>query len=212
MIFSRVFMKHGDYKSAFNEMEKVLDLSIMAFTKVKKFEHKVKCKWLSISCRLMIQCFDKSEESFQSLDKIPDKTKKMMAELIFNDLTDVVAKFDTIKVPIMKKMASDPKKKEQKALNDLLEATLPLIWQHVELFRSPETWTKGKAHEKVLKYMPQGSHWRHGSEQGAKIPIGDGESITVWKNETSHVGKYVDEPFACMLSTYNSKKWHLRKC
>ena len=67
MIFSRVFMKHGDYKSAFQEMEKVLDLSIMAFTKVKKFEHKVKCKWLSISCRLMILCYDKREEVFQSL-------------------------------------------------------------------------------------------------------------------------------------------------
>ena len=200
-------MKNGDDRNAFYEMEKVLDLAIVAFSKVKKFEHKVKCKWLSIFCRLMILSYDKSEEKFRPLEKVPRETKKTMAELIFNDLTDVVAKFESIKIPIMKKMANDPKKMEQEALDGLLEATLPLIWHYVDIFKSPETWTNGKEHEKVLKYIPVCTHWRNlrrSNEWGqwAKIPIGEVESLHVWKYKPSYVGKYVDEPLICRLGKH----------
>ena len=174
-----VLLKGGKDHEAFKEMEKVLDLAITAFDKVKKFQDKVECKELSIFCRMMTLSYDRDKKIFLPLDKVPDQTKKIVAELAFTDLKDVVAKFDKIEVSLMKRMTGGKhKKKELEALNGLLRCTLPVIWHHLDTF-SPGMWMKGKENE-VLKYLPKG-----GQEDGAVIPLGCAGTLKVWKSGDS---------------------------
>ena len=94
----KVFLKRGDDKNAFEELKKVLDLAIVAFTKVKKFDDKVKCKWLSIFCRMMTLSYKAEEEKFLPLDKVSKENKELIAELAFNDLTELMDKFEGMNV------------------------------------------------------------------------------------------------------------------
>ena len=179
-----VFLKRGKNKDAFKEMEKVLDLAIVAFTKVKKFEDKVKCKWLSIFCRMMILSYETEQEKFLPLNKVSCENKEMIAELVFNDLGELIEKFDSKKVSWSKWLTGNGKKKERDALDGLLRATLPMIWHHVQLFSSPETWPweiwpwdshNGEKAE-ALKYIPRGES----PMDGAVIPFGDVGSISIF--------------------------------
>ena len=168
-------LQGGEDSEAYKEMEKVIDKAIEAFAMVKKFEDKVESKRLSIFCRMMTLSYDKEKKRFLPLDKVPEGRKKMAAKLIFNDLTDMVAKFEDIKVPMVKKIAGWNKKKELEALNGLLRCTLPVIWHHLDVF-CPDTWREGKQPE-LLKYLPEGA-----LEDGAVIPFGGAGALTVWKS------------------------------
>ena len=168
----QVFLKTGDDKNAFKELDKVLDLAIVAFTKVRKFDDKVKCKWLSIFCRMMILCFEPEEQKFLSLDKVSRENKEMIAELAYNDLAELMEKFESKRVSWSKWLTGTGKKKEREALDGLLRATLPVIWQHVKVFSSPESWPwdseEGGEESEAMKYIPRGESLA----DGAIIPFG----------------------------------------
>ena len=103
----QVFLKTGDDKNAFKELDKVLDLAIVAFTKVKKFDDKVKCKWLSIFCRMMTLSYKAEEEKFLPLDKVSRENKERIAELAFNDLTELMDYLEGMKVSLSRGAHTD---------------------------------------------------------------------------------------------------------
>ena len=191
-------------------MEKVLDLAIVAFTKVRKFDDKVKCKWLSIFCRMMILSFEPEEQKFLPLDKVSRENKELIAELVFNDLAELMEKFESKRVSWSKWLTGTGKKKEREALDGLLRATLPMIWQHVKVFSSPESWpwdseNDGEENEAV-KYVPRGES----PADGAIVPFGHVGCVSIHVSTSADLseklvckfGKYTtDDELICRLTS-----------
>ena len=166
-----VFFEHNDHAKAQAEMEKVVDHAIQAFAQAKDFRDKVECKWLSCWGRVFTISYDEHRKEMRQLANLADEEKRKIAQLLFNDLEEVVMERDE---------GRGKSKCEQQDLDRLLISVLPLVWSHVKIFR----WTKkgdwNKNKDEALKYIPEGE------EDASQIPLNVMASIYVWKERSGN--------------------------
>ena len=114
-------LSHNNYPGAFEEFNLILRFSEMAYPKVKGFENKVFCTRLTIFSHLMINTFDIASKSFLPITTLTTGKKKVIADIIFADLQQIVQEFEGIKPGFIKSFWSAPKQDEQNIMDSLIK-------------------------------------------------------------------------------------------
>ena len=169
-------LKNASYESAYAKLEKVLEYSINAYSKLENstFRKKVFCMKMIVYSKRMTLCYDKENQTFNSLHYLPLNKQRELGEDVIADVDKILQEFE--------KVEEDPnwwqrnvnkaksKSEEQNILDGLLKAALPIIWHHHEGFK-----VKGFHDKEILKYLPDGK------EDSAEIILEGKWLIRVWK-------------------------------
>ena len=166
-------LEEEQYSLAFESFQKVLELSIRGYSQVKEFKKKVFCKKLTIYALRMTRSYKKDSQTFVDVSELTNKEQKSLAKNVFAELEELIKDFEKLKPSVSKKVffkakkvkdnivkpdpidafvkSYSPKKKEQKILNSILKMALPIIWHHIEIFKTEEFTSP-----EMLKYVPEG--------------------------------------------------------
>ena len=164
-------LEEEQYSLAYENLQKVLELSIRGYSQVKDFKKKVFCKKLTIYALRMTRSYKKDSQTFVDVSELKDKEQKSLAKNVFAELEELIKDFEKLKPSVSKKVfwkakkAKDkvvnpidakmnsysPKKKQEKVLDSILKMALPIIWHHIDIFKTEEFTSS-----EMLKYVPKG--------------------------------------------------------
>ena len=164
-------LEEEQYSLAYENLQKVLELSIRGYSQVKDFKKKVFCKKLTIYALRMTRSYKKDSQTFVDVSELKDKEQKSLAKNVFAELEELIKDFEKLKPSVSKKVfwkakkAKDkvvnpidakmnsysPKKKQEKVLDSILKMALPIIWHHIDIFKTEEFTSL-----EMLKFVPQG--------------------------------------------------------
>ena len=119
----------------------------------------------------MTRSYKKDSQTFVDVSELKDKEQKSLAKNVFAELEELIKDFEKLKPSVSKKVfwkakkAKDkvvntidakmnsysPKKKQQKVLDSILKMALPIIWHHIDIFKTEEFTSL-----EMLKFVPQG--------------------------------------------------------
>ena len=148
-------LKNESYESAYSKLEKVLEYSVNAYSKLENstFGKKVFCMKMIIFAKRMTQCYDKDTRNFDNLHSLPINKQKELAEDVISDVDKILEEFEKIQASPnwwqRKVKKTKSKRDEQHVVDGLLKAALPIIWHHYEPFKG-----NGWKDKKVLRYVP----------------------------------------------------------
>ena len=131
------YLKHQQFKLAYENIQEVQRLSIRAYSQVKTFREKVFCMKMSVYSMRMIQTYNETEQIFVDFLSLSEKAQKALAENVFAEVNIIVNEFEKIEEPnwFQRKLTKSKKKsEEQDYLDDLLKTAMPIMWNHIDIF------------------------------------------------------------------------------
>ena len=141
------------YSAAYESLLKVQELSIRGYSQIKEFSKKVFCKKMSIYAIRMIKSYRKDTLTFVDVTELTENEQRVLANNVFAQLEPLVDDFEKLSTNVLKRFFGGEKSKteQQDILDSLLKTTLPIIWHHIDIFK-----TEHCTSQKMLRYIPEG--------------------------------------------------------
>ena len=94
-------LKNENYESAYSKLEKVLEYSINAYSKLENstFRKKLFCMKMIVYAKRMTLCYDKENQTFNNLHSLPFNKQRELGEDVITDVDKILEEFEKVEEP-----------------------------------------------------------------------------------------------------------------
>ena len=156
---------------------------------------------MNIYSTRMLASYDEDRKIFLDMFKLPEKKQQALAEKVFREVSKIVQEFENLEEPnwFQRKLNNAYKiSEEQDYLDKLLKTALPIVWNHIDLFKK-ENWKK----EEFLKMIPDGKEDASGIVHKGMTSI----YLEVWKDCNLLKFRFQKDTLSSLTKKLNAYDW-----